>query len=412
MRFMLLWLFGIILGAAAMAQTPENNPKNNVESKYQALATFATVLEMVHSRYVDSDKATYEKLIQSAIRGMMEDLDIYTGFEDQDEFQQTSQVLNGMLTGIGVVISKEPDLPLRIVTTAADSPAFEAGLKENDLITAIENQNTAPLKLTECLKLIQGKSGSTVKLQISRGSEKPFWVNLIRQQINIGTIPEQGIRKLTKDIGYIRITVFNTETPSHFDNAMKKLMKKNISALVIDLRNNPGGLMDSAIALASRFLPPGSIIMHTSSRDRKNEQTIKASDKVPNRVPSNIQVAVLVNEYSASAAEIFAGALNDNRRAKIIGARTFGKGTVQQIQQLPDGSAIRMTIGRYLTPSKEVIQNRGITPDVLIKVPLNDRAVLNLQLILHPGIIEPSEGRGITDYALKKAVSILSGEKH
>lgn len=398
-------LFIIFLAnAAAVAELPVSEE----QAKYRALSTFAAVLEMVHHRYIDSDKASYDRLIQAAIKGMMQDLDTYTGYDSKEEHEESIRVMGGEMVGVGIIVNKHPKTPLRIITPLEGSPAEKAGIKPGARLLRINGADTAGISLQECLNLIKGASGTEVKVQVANPDGKPFETSLKRMNIVYSSIPPHGVRVIDNDIGYIRITVFNNTTATDFDKAYNKLRKQaKLQSLIIDLRNNPGGLLNSAVALASRFLPPDTVILYSSSRESEEEQTIN-SFKSDLLVDSAVKVAILVNEYSASAAEIFSGALMDHKRGTVIGARTFGKASVQNIQELPDGSAIRLTIGKYLTPSKKPIQGIGITPDITVKIPLQERAAFYSQLAIYPGIVKPDEKDSLTDSALAKAVEILA----
>ncbi len=385
-------------------------PVSEDQAKYRALSTFAAVLEMVHNRYIDSDKASYDRLIQAAIKGMMQDLDTYTGYESKEQHAESARLLGGEMVGVGIIVNKRPNLPLRVITPLEGSPAESAGIKPEARILRINGTDTARITLQECLNLIKGSPGSEVKVQVVNPEGKPFEASLKRANINYGSIPPHGVRVIGNDIGYIRLTVFSNTTADDFDKAYDKLKKQaKLKALIIDLRNNPGGLLNSAVALASRFLPPDTVILYTSSREAEVEQTLK-SFQTDHQIDPAVKVVVLVNEYSASASEIFSGALMDHNRATVIGSRTFGKASVQNIQELPDGSAIRMTIGKYLTPSKKPIQGIGITPNIAVPVPVQERAALFSQMAIYPGVIKPDEKDSITDQSLAKAVEVLENQ--
>jgi carboxyl-terminal processing protease len=388
-------------GLRAQDKTAEED-----QDKYRALATFAGVLEMIHNRYIDSDKASYERLIRAAIKGMLQDLDHYTGYENREEHRESVRVLGGETVGVGLVVNKKHDSPLEIITPLEASPAEAAGLRPGSFILKINDTDTAKISLRDCLKLIQGKPDTTVKLMIRYKDEAPYEVTLPRKNIAYSSIPPHGIKTIGDDIGYVRIMVFNSHTAADFDRAMRKLNSSGVKSLIIDLRNNPGGLLNSAVDLASRFLKPDSVILYTSSRDSEAPEAITSRD-TPKGVAAELPVVVLVNELSASASEIFTGALMDNGRAVSVGARTFGKATVQNIQELPDGSAIRLTIGRYLTPSRKPIQGIGIAPNEEILVPQTEKNAFYSQLAVYPGVVKPDSPNAVTDTALARAIEKL-----
>lgn len=387
----------------------EDETTGKDQDKHRALATFAAVLEMIHSRYIDSDKASYERLIQAAIKGMLQDLDNYTGYENREEHRESIRVLGGETVGIGVVVNKNSGAPLEVITPLEASPAEAAGIQPGSFILKIDGEDTAKLSLRDCMKLIQGRPDTVVKLTVRYKDETPYEVSLPRKNIAYGSIPPHGIKTLDGGIGYIRIMVFNSHTAADFDRAMRKLKNSGVKSLIVDLRNNPGGLLNSAVDLASRFLKPDSVILYTSSRDPGNDESI-TSRETPRAIDPAIPVVVLVNEFSASASEIFTGALMDNGRAVSIGSRTFGKATVQNIQELPDGSAVRLTIGRYLTPSRKPIQGIGIAPNVIVEVPPAEKNAFYSQLAIYPGVIRPDAPGAVTDEALARAVETLKNQ--
>lgn len=405
---MRLILFATICLTLLTGVHAEEEAGGEDQARYRALATFASVLQMIHDRYIDSDKATYERLIQAAIKGMLQDLDNYTGYESIEQHKESIRVLGGETVGVGLVVNKINNTPLEVITPLEGSPAEAAGIRPGSLILEINGEKTAPMSMRECLKLIQGKPDTTVKLTVKYKEDAIYEVSLPRKNIAFGSIPPHGVKVIDGDIGYIRIMVFSSHTAADFDRAFRKLEKQGIKALVIDLRNNPGGLLNSAVDLASRLLKPDSVILYTSSRDSEEhkEETI-TSYKTAKAIDSGIPVVLLVNSLSASASEILAGALMDNKRAVSVGSRTFGKATVQNIQELPDGSAIRLTIGRYLTPSRKPIQGIGITPNITVEVPHAERIPLYSQLAIYPGVIKPDTPNALTDEALAKAVEQL-----
>lgn len=331
----------------------------NQDDKYKAIDTFMGVLELVENNYVedvDSQEAIY-----GAIKGMLEQLDPHSSFMTPEEFTSFQQSTSGSFGGLGITITMKNDL-LTIMNAIEDTPAWKAGIKGGDVIALIDGEPTTNMTLDEAVKKMRGKVGTKIKLTISRkGADKPIDLTLTRAIIKIESVKSDMI---DKELGYIRLTQFQENSYKEMVNAVRQLTNQGAKGIVLDLRNNGGGLLNEAISIASIFLPINKTVVFTRERDKQEKHYKTESVNFTNRT---IPMVVLVNEWSASASEIIAGAMQDYKRAVVVGKSTFGKGSVQSIIQLNDGSAVRLTTSRYYTPNGRSIQGVGIKPDVEVE---------------------------------------------
>ena len=328
------------------------------EEVYQNIEIFTEVLRQVEKSYVEPQDS--QKLIYGAIKGMIQSLDPHSSFMTKEEYKELMTETKGSFSGIGVEITIK-DKILTVVSPIEGTPADKAGMKAGDKIIKVEGESTQDMGLIEAVKRIRGPEGSKVNLTIVReGMDKPLELSITR-----GVIPLKSVRHyvLSPGIGYVRISNFQSNTSNDLSSALEILDKDDmLKGLIIDLRNNPGGLLSQAIEVSEQFLDSGVIV---STKGRESSHNIKATAH-KNKKDSEYPIIVLVNGGSASAAEIVAGALQDNKKAIILGTRTFGKGSVQSILPLSDGSGLRLTTARYYTPSGKSIQSSGITPDIEI----------------------------------------------
>ena len=318
--------------------------------------------------YLDSNEA-YE-----AIRNMLANLnDPYTRFLDPKEFNQMRIDTSGELTGIGIQIFKDTESDdLIIISPIEGTPAYEAGIKSKDKILSIDNISTKGMSIDDAVKLIRGERGTQVKLEILRDGNV-FYKSLLRERIEIKTVTSKVNE--TKDgllIGYVRIKQFNANASKETKNALEELESKNVSGYILDLRSNPGGLLESSIDISRHFIDEG-IIVSTLTKDGLKE-TIRANGNALTDKP----LIVLVNEGSASASEIVSGAIRDNNRGKLVGKKTFGKGLVQSMRTLVDGSGLTVTVAKYLTPNGTDINKFGISPDIEVK--MNSNPILQREI--------------------------------
>jgi len=324
---------------------------------YQQLERFSDAMNEIRGKYVE--EIDDEQLMEAAINGMLQSLDPHSSFMSRKQFKQMRVETKGEFGGLGIEVTMENGF-VKVVSPIDDTPAAEAGLQAGDLITHLDEEQVVGLTLGEAVELMRGPVGSDIKLTVARkGENKPFDVLITRAVIKV-----QSVRSRREgDVAYIRITSFTEQTKGGLERSMKKLKKqigKDLKGLVLDLRNNPGGLLDQAIAVSDAFLDRGEIVS-TRSRDPKDVERRNARK---GDIAEGLPVIVLINGGSASASEIVAGALQDHRRAIIMGTQSFGKGSVQTIIPLSGGSALRLTTARYYTPSGKSIQAKGITPDI------------------------------------------------
>ena len=337
------------------------NKKDNAEeiNAYVLLNLFAEVMERAKATYVEeiSDK----KLIESAINGMLVSLDPHSSYLDKKDFKYMTEQTSGKFGGLGIEITMEQGL-VKIISPIDDTPAFRAGLKAGDYITNIDGETIIGMTLNEAVDKMRGKPGTKVKLTIRRINEKPFDVTIKREEIKTKSVK---VDVKDEDVLYVRISSFSEDVDADikkaFDDETKK-RKKPFKGLVLDVRNNPGGLLDQAVGVSGLFLNQGEVV---STRARDEENTLKYSAKGPD-ITNGLPIVVLINNGSASASEIVAGALQDHKRAVIIGEKSFGKGSVQTVLPLGNYGAMRLTTARYYTPSGKSIQATGIEPDIIV----------------------------------------------
>ncbi len=327
---------------------------------YQQLNLFGDVLERVRRDYVEPvDEKT---LIENAINGMLSALDPHSSYMNPKSYKDMQVQTKGEFGGLGIEVTMENGL-VKVVSPIDDTPASKAGLQAGDLIFALDGEPVQGLTLQEAVEKMRGKAGTPIKISIRRAGKDPFDVSLTREVIKVRSV---RYRLEAGDIGYIRVTSFTEQTTTGVLDAVEKLKKEaggKLKGFILDLRNNPGGLLDQAIALSDAFLDKGEIV---SVKARKNEDVQRWNAK-PGDVAGGLPIVILMNGGSASASEIVAGALQDHKRAIVLGTRSFGKGSVQTIMQVTGGGAIRLTTALYFTPSGRSIQKEGIKPDIEVE---------------------------------------------
>ena len=331
--------------------------KANNDDRYSELQNFSKVLNLIQQFYVE--EVDTKKLIYGAIKGMLRELDPHTNFMQPELFKDFESETSGEFGGLGIEISIQSGV-LTIISPIEDTPAWEAGIKPGDKVIAVNGNSTKGLSLVEASQLMRGKRGTKVVLRIVRETEDdPRDITITRGSVKIRSVKYTD---LDEGYAYTRVTAFNETTAKDLEKAIDSHLAKHkkVEGLLIDLRRNPGGLLDQAVKASDLFLKDG-IIVSTIGRTKKDKEVTMATKK--GRF-TDFPLIVLVNEYSASASEILAGALQDNKRALIVGERTFGKGSVQSVVKLPDGSGLKMTVARYYTPSGVSIQSEGIKPDI------------------------------------------------
>ncbi len=326
---------------------------------YEQLNIFSEVLHLVQQNYVE--EVDTKKMVYGAVRGMLDALDPHSTFMEPDTYRELQVDTQGKFGGIGIQIAVR-DKQLTIIAPIEDTPGHRAGLKAGDHIVKVNDQWTKDLTLMEAVKLMRGKPGTNVTLTIMRKSfKRPQEFEITRAIIKVKSVK---VKTIDEEIGYVRLSQFQQDSSRELENGLNKLLKEGkIRSLILDLRNNPGGLLDEAVKVCGKFLNEGTLVVYTQGRvEEKQEYKIKGDYDFP-RLPT----VVLVNGGSASASEIVAGALQDWGRAIVMGTQTFGKGSVQTVVPLSDGSGLRLTTAKYYTPRDKSIQNVGITPDIVVE---------------------------------------------
>ncbi|OGP66755.1 MAG: peptidase S41 [Deltaproteobacteria bacterium RBG_13_47_9] len=352
----LVFLVGVAIGLGRFHKVSALS-----NSTYEDLKVFTDVLGLLQRDYVEETNS--KDLVYGAIKGMLETLDPHSAFMPPNTYKEMQEETKGRFEGIGIEIEMKNSI-LTVVSPIVDTPAFKAGIQAGDQIVKIEGEPTKNLTLLDSVKRLRGPKGSNVTISIMReGFTKPQEFTLIRD-----VIPVKSVRYelLEKEYGYIRVTQFQEKTDSEFEKAMKALeeeTKGSLKGLILDLRNNPGGLLDQAVKVTDRFVESGLIV---SVEGRREDQKIKFYAH-PEGTVNHYPLILLINGGSASGAEIVAGAIQDHGRGILLGTQTFGKGSVQTIFPLKDGSGLRLTTARYYTPNGRSIQAKGIVPDIAVK---------------------------------------------
>ncbi|MED5381575.1 MAG: S41 family peptidase [Verrucomicrobiota bacterium] len=408
-----LLLLNLAIGAKVYSESDANSAANDPHAN---LDLFVNVLERIRQDYVDGGELTYEDLVHGALRGMIGMLDPHSEFMPPVRYSDVMDDAEGKFGGVGVHINIQ-DGYLTVLAPMEDTPAYEAGVMSGDRIVRIEGKNARNISMPEAIDKLRGKPGSKVKMTLFRPStRKDIEVTLKRALIKVATVKDiNNERKFIVDedkIGYVRLTQFGESTAGDLEEALRKLEVEGMKGLVLDLRHNPGGLLEQAIRVSEKFLAKGEPIVTTEGR-RENEKRESSGRNARPELP----VVVLVNRFSASASEIVAGCLKDNDRARIVGEKTFGKGSVQRILPIngQHGAALRLTTAKYYTPSHEVIHGKGIKPHHDVKLSREEEELLFLQRT--PGGLKMvSDDRReavekFIDPQLAKAVELLTGKK-
>ena len=396
----------LYLGSAAAAEK---------DSAYPNLELFSMVMERVRKDYVDGTNLTYQNLVYGALKGMVSTLDPHSEFLEPEKYKELRDDTQGQFGGLGIVVGTKDDY-LTVIAPIEDTPGFRAGILTGDRIIKIDGKSTERLSLPDAVKTLRGDPGTEVGLTIQRpttGMVKDL--NLTRAIIPVDMAKDLNGRKQfplgENKIGYVRLTQFGEKTADELEAALKKLKSQGMQGLILDLRGNPGGLLDQAVEVCEKFLPRGQMIVSTEGRNPGQNQVHKSVGRGDEL--HNMPLVVLVNFGSASAAEIVAGCLQDLKRGIILGEKTFGKGSVQSILPLPEGAALRLTTAKYYTPSHKVIHMHGITPD--IEVTMSDEEERAVFLKRSPGGVESLEAKDreavekLRDLQLDRAMDVLKG---
>jgi carboxyl-terminal processing protease len=382
------------------------------ETGYAQISVFARAVQLIRQDYVDGQKTSYHDLIYAAMKGMLSSLDPHSQFMDPDDFKDMQDDTRSRFNGLGVEVSVKNGL-LTVITPMEDTPAAKAGILSGDQILRINGNSTEKMELQDAVNVLRGVPGQKVTLTVLRPSTKEIKDYVLeRAEIKVQSV--KGAKLLDADltgpfkIGYVRLIQFNEPTADELEKALDELQKQGMQALVLDLRNNPGGLLNSAVDVCGQFLPPNTTVVSTQGRvpSQQSDYATSSSAKARPRFP----MTVLVNEGSASGAEIVAGALKDLNRAILVGETTFGKGSVQNVMQLPDGSALRFTTAKYYTPSKQVINANGVAPN--IRVPLSAEQERTLFTLRSSENLTPEQEKDLIktkDPQMLRAIDALKG---
>lgn len=356
-------IFGVILCAVVFAVTSiavSEIEKKKKDDLFRQVELFSDTLAIIQTDYVD--EISSKNLIYGALKGMLASLDPHSQFMDPDTYNELKVDTEGKFGGVGIELTIKDGL-LTVITPIEDTPAWKAGIKANDRIVKINDELTRDMTLTDAVKKMRGNPGEAVNLGILRESEKKILeFKIIRDIIKIKALKEAKI--LEDRIGYIRLVEFRENTPEDFKSALEKLNKQGMDALILDLRNNPGGLLDVAVRVVENFVEDGKLIVSTKGRKASGNLEFVSRARQP---LLNLPLAILINEGSASGSEIVASCLQDYKRAIIVGTKSFGKGSVQTVIPLSDGSALRLTTSRYFTPLGKQILNQGVMPDIIVE---------------------------------------------
>ncbi len=384
------------------------------DDAYPQLALFSRVLQLIKKDYVDGEGLSYKALVTAAVRGMLDSLDPHSEFLEPRRYDELKDDTEGEFGGLGVTISPQ-DGRVSIVDVVDDTPGAKAGLLPGDQLTHVEGESVAGWPVQDVVGRLRGKPGSEVRMTIYRpGTKETLEHKLIRAVIPVFTIRDlNGKRQfpmIEPGVGYVQVSQFGEKTSGELEAALEKMSAAGMKSLVMDLRDNPGGLLDSAVKICDKFAAKNQLVVSTEGRNGAQQAQFRATGRGRYR---NMRVAILVNGGSASASEIVAGCLQDLKRARIFGEQTFGKGSVQSILPLQDGSALRLTTAKYYTPSHKVIHEHGITPDSV--VPMSDEEEHDILLRRQPGALETLDAasrervKKARDLPLDRAVDYLRG---
>jgi carboxyl-terminal processing protease len=404
-------LLNLALGANVYLNTSHSAAES--DNPQASLEIFNDALQKIHGEYVDGKDLTYRQLVYSALKGAVSRLDPHSEFLDADSYQELQDDTEGQFGGVGLMVGTK-DGQITVIAPMDDTPGSRAGILSGDHIIKVEGRSVDKMDLPDVVKMLRGDPGSTVSLTLERpstGMTKTY--TLARAIIQMEMVKDVNGQKIfpldENQIGYIRITQFGERTGDELEAAIDKLKDEHLKGLILDLRWNPGGLLDQAVEVCQKFLPSGQLVVSTEGRHTLEKYYAHGNgDEL-----KNIPIVVMVNLGSASAAEIVTGCLQDLHRVVVLGEKTFGKGSVQTIFPLDDGSALKLTVAKYYTPSHKVIHQHGITPDVY--VPLTDAEEAAVLVKRTPGGIEsiPDKDRAgvlaLHDEQLERAEDLLKG---
>lgn len=416
-RFLAATLFGTMLIPALWAQEKKSpTAASEDERRYRSALLFANVIELVRDEYLEPEKTSYDKMTYAGLQGLLSSLDPHSQFLDPEAFAMMRTETEGQFGGLGISVGMVDD-QFTVNVPIQGGPAFRAGLMPGDRILKIDGQTTQKLTLAEAIRKLRGRPGTSVSLTLYRPEEgRSLEVSMVREMIQVPTLVDVGLLPASQTggekIGYLRVTQFGEKTAGEFDKAVDRLEREGAIGLVMDLRDNPGGLVEGAVELVSRFVPPQTLVTATEGKKGAASRFEYLARPVGRKV--RWPTVVLVNGNSASAAEIVAGALQDLGRAVVMGELTFGKGSVQTVQQIDVSVApavgVRLTTAHYTTPSRRKIHGVGIEPDITARMTLAEEKALYESR--SPGLRKPGEAtKTVVDEPLDRAVDVLRGWK-
>ena len=398
-------------GGICLDEVQQNQSNLNQEELFKSLEIFSGAISLIQSKYVE--EVDSKELIYGALKGMLYSLDPYSQFLDPDAYNDMQVQTEGEFGGLGIEIAMKDNI-LTIISPIHGTPAERAGVMAGDRIIKIDGETTEAITLLEAVKKLRGKPKSEVTLTVFREkTSKIYDILIIRDIIKIDSIKD--VQMVDEKIGYIRLVEFQENSPAEFKKAVVKLKKEGMDSLVLDVRNNPGGLLDSAIQITDMLLPADLVIVSTRGRDSKEEYTFSSKEK--SLLSDKEPMVVLINEGSASGSEILAGALQDHNRAVLLGQKTFGKGSVQSVIPMSDGSAVRITTSKYYLPSGRSIHEKGIEPDIEVEEITMELSAEESSKLLFDKIEKEGKEDLSTeeaqeyDYQLKRAIDLIKGLK-
>ncbi len=403
----LLGLFVGVIGFQVLEAVPPVE-----DNGYANIAVLTRAMQLIRQDYVDEKKVSYRSLTYAALKGMFDSLDPHSQFMEPRELQGMEDDTKSEFGGLGVIVTQREGL-LVIVSPMEDTPGFRAGLLPGDEILRINGDQTDKMELNRAIDKLRGAPGEKVTLTILRPSTKEIKdFPLERELIKVASVKDAKLLDATFSgdlkIGYVRITQFNEPTATELAKKLDELEKQGMQALVLDLRGNPGGLLNSAVDVCGQFLPPSTMVVYTEGRVASQRHIYKTAADAKQRPV--YPLAILINGGSASGSEIVAGALKDLHRAILVGETSFGKGSVQSVMQLPDGSGVRLTTAKYYTPSKQVIHEKGVSPNIRVPMTFEQERLLLLQR--REEVLDDEERKGLGNFRdgqLERAADALKG---
>jgi carboxyl-terminal processing protease len=396
--------------SAKQSTSPQTGDSADPDSPYENMHVLARAMQLIRQDYVNGEKTTFRDLTYSALRGMLSELDPHSSFMDPPDFKGMQEDTKSEFGGLGVTVTTKNGA-LTIISVADGTPGFEAGLQPNDQIRKINETTTERMTMGDSVDMLRGEAGEKVTLTIFRPSSREVLeFTIARAVIKVPSIYDAMILPTTaadgRKIGYVRMTQFNEPTAKELAEALDRLEDEGMEALILDLRFNPGGLLNSAVDVCSEFLPPNTQVVYTEGRSPNREYFTSRTSGGVREYP----LVVLVNNSSASGSEIVAGALKDLGRAIVVGETTFGKGSVQSVIALPDGSAMRFTTAKYFTPGRKPIHEHGVSPDIRATMtPEQEIELFQARRRREFPLRETGERPSNADPQLDRAVDALTG---